>query len=586
MNPRLLAPVLGCLALCARGWASQDVAQRSQPWPARVIELAESLPVQDGGRVKPLSTFAGFTLLRLNGKRSLMAPDGEKLAPVEWLLDVLFFPETAALYPVFLVQNAEVIQAIGVADGGKKKRDRYAFEELRAGLPRLFELAHEYGVIEAEERSAFQSQVVALAENVLAFVRLTRHELIALIPPDAPVEQEAEWLTPAELVSRADQGRIALAHAEVLQGFEALLQDGGDLAAFECDLAGLHGHLVRLAGSRGEYAKIGLEVGYTKARLLAWSLALFVLAFFAAAFLWLRPKSRFLYAAVSASVLGATLVLCAAIVLRCWIRGRPPVSTLYETVLFVTAVGAGVALFVESINRQRIAVSAAACLGMVGLFIANGYETLDKQDTMPSLVAVLDTNFWLATHVTAITTGYSAGMLAALLASIYLLSKAAGWKRGEPAFYRTLGRMVYGVLCFGTVFATVGTILGGIWANESWGRFWGWDPKENGALLIVISQVAILHARMGGYLREHGVCMAGAFGGTVIAFSWWGVNLLGVGLHSYGFTSGVHTALWTYYGIQWGVVALGGVAWFRERARAAAEVRARTALSAAGKLAA
>ena len=124
------------------------------------------------------------------------------------------------------------------------------------------------------------------------------------------------------------------------------------------------------------------------------------------------------------------------------------------------------------------------------------------------------------------------------------------------------------MLCFGVIFATVGTILGGIWANESWGRFWGWDPKENGALLICISQIALLHGRMGGFLRDQGICMAAAFTGTVIAFSWWGVNLLGVGLHSYGFTSGVHTALWTYYGIQWGIVGLGAVTALAERSGA------------------
>jgi cytochrome c biogenesis factor len=209
-------------------------------------------------------------------------------------------------------------------------------------------------------------------------------------------------------------------------------------------------------------------------------------------------------------------------------------------------------------------------VGAMGMFLANKYELREAAtsgDTMPSLVAVLDTNFWLSTHVTAITIGYSAGLLAALLASVYLVAKLVGFRRADPSFGRSLARMVYGVLCFAVIFSTVGTILGGIWANESWGRFWGWDPKENGALLIVISQLAILHARMSGWLREHGICTAAALGGTVIAFSWWGVNLLGVGLHSYGFTSGVHTALWAYYWTQWSVVALGGIAWRRAIAR-------------------
>ena len=103
--------------------------------------------------------------------------------------------------------------------------------------------------------------------------------------------------------------------------------------------------------------------------------------------------------------------------------------------------------------------------------------------------------------------------------------------------------MTYGVLCFALLFSVVGTILGGIWANESWGRFWGWDPKENGALLICLSQLAILHARMGGFLKPFGVAMAAIVAGCVVAFSWWGVNLLGVGLHSYGFTGGILTAL-------------------------------------------
>jgi cytochrome c biogenesis factor len=96
--------------------------------------------------------------------------------------------------------------------------------------------------------------------------------------------------------------------------------------------------------------------------------------------------------------------------------------------------------------------------------------------------------------------------------------------------------MVYGIVCFATLFSFTGTVLGGIWADQSWGRFWGWDPKENGALLIVLWNAMILHARWGGLVRERGLMNLAIFGNIVTSFSWFGVNLLEIGLHSYGFT--------------------------------------------------
>jgi len=577
---RIAWGALACVALALPA-AAQEAPARRAPWPERVVELAGALPVQDGGRLKPLSTLASFTLLRLNGKRSATGLDGERLGAVEWLLDVLFFPEIAVRQPVFIVSDVDAVAAIGLSTEGKRKRDRWTYAELQPGMPKLFSLAHDYDAIESKSRTTLQQQVVDLAGNVMGFLRLARFldfahvgnassaDALALIAPGTSVPPGGDWLTPADVLGRLGPGSAPPPeHAAVITGLQTLVDLRDDPSGFESALVTLHARLVALAEARGEYERVPLERTYYRLDLLGWSLMLFVVAFLAASFSWLRPKSRFLPRVTSGAVLTATLLLTAAIVMRCVIRGRPPVSTLYETVLFVTATGTIVALFLEWVQRSRVAVSAAAALGMVGLFLANGYETLDKQDTMPSLVAVLDTNFWLATHVTAITIGYSAGMLAALLGSIYLLGKLVGWKRHDPAARRDLARMVYGVLCFAVIFAVVGTILGGIWANDSWGRFWGWDPKENGALLIVITMLVILHARRGGYIRDHGTCMAAAFLGTVVAFSWWGVNLLGVGLHSYGFTSGIHSALWTYYGLQWGVVGLGAVAQWRERSDA------------------
>ncbi len=130
--------------------------------------------------------------------------------------------------------------------------------------------------------------------------------------------------------------------------------------------------------------------------------------------------------------------------------------------------------------------------------------------------------------------------------------------------------MTYGMLAFGLLFSVVGTILGGIWANDSWGRFWGWDPKENGALMICLAQLAILHARLGGYLKTFGIAMATVVQGVVVAFSWWHVNHLGIGLHAYGFTQGVITTLTISYVVESLVLVAGFSYLFRRGSGASA----------------
>ena len=173
----------------------------------------------------------------------------------------------------------------------------------------------------------------------------------------------------------------------------------------------------------------------------------------------------------------------------------------------------------------------------------------------------------LATHVTIINIGYAAGLVSAIIGIIYLTGRFFGMLRGKTNkdFNQVLTRMNYGVICFCLFFSLVGTVLGGIWANYSWGRFWGWDPKENGALMICLWTLVILHGRMGGMIREIGIHMNSLVLAIIVTFSWWGVNNLGVGLHSYGFTEGVWGSLYTSWMVL-GVFMLMGVAvWFQER---------------------
>jgi ABC-type transport system involved in cytochrome c biogenesis permease subunit len=229
-----------------------------------------------------------------------------------------------------------------------------------------------------------------------------------------------------------------------------------------------------------------------------------------------------------------------ALIARMVIMGRPPVTNLYSSAIFIGWVAVGTCLVLEFLFRNGISVVVAGACGFATMIIAH---LLATGDTMEVLQAVLDTNFWLATHVVCVTMGYAATYLAGLFAMGYILCRWLG--RSVPSLdaslFKTLAQIVYGVVCFAMLLSFTGTVLGGIWADQSWGRFWGWDPKENGALLIVIWNALILHARWSGLVKERGMCVLAVAGNIITTWSWFGTNMLGVGLHSYGFMAG---ALW------------------------------------------
>ena len=254
------------------------------------------------------------------------------------------------------------------------------------------------------------------------------------------------------------------------------------------------------------------------------------LRFFSLAFPgWLEPalnRSAFYL------LLLALAIHTFGLVSRMYLQERPPVTNLYSSAIFIGWGAVIVALILERIFRDGIGAACAGAIGFITLIIA--HHLAGSGDTLEMLQAVLDTNIWLATHVVAITTGYSAMFLAGMLAIIYVI-RGVFTRSLKKETADSLARMTYGVVCFATLFSFVGTVLGGIWADQSWGRFWGWDPKENGAVLIVLWCAIILHARWGGFIRQRGLMIMAIFGNVVTSFSWFGVNMLGVGLHSYGF---------------------------------------------------
>jgi len=230
----------------------------------------------------------------------------------------------------------------------------------------------------------------------------------------------------------------------------------------------------------------------------------------------------------------AAVIHTCGLIFRMWLEGRPPVTNLYSAAVFVGWGAVILGLILERIYRDGIGNVVASSVGFVTLLVAGGLSL--SGDTMEMLQAVLDTNFWLATHVVIITIGYSATFVAGFLAIVYVVRDFVANKVPFDKTNRSsLTKMIYGIVCFATLFSFVGTVLGGIWADQSWGRFWGWDPKENGALMIVIWNAAILHARWGGIIRERGLVAMAIFGNAVTAWSFFGTNMLGIGLHSYGF---------------------------------------------------
>ena len=239
-----------------------------------------------------------------------------------------------------------------------------------------------------------------------------------------------------------------------------------------------------------------------------------------------------------------------------WLEGRPPVTNLYSSAIFIGWGSVGLGLLLEKFWRNAIGLVVGSSLGFVTLVIAHNLA-LDG-DTLVMLQAVLDTNIWLATHVVIVTLGYASTYVAGFLAMLYVVRGV--FTRGlDEATGRSLTRMTYGIVCFATLFSFIGTVLGGIWADQSWGRFWGWDPKENGALIIVLWNALILHARWGGLVRERGLMNLTIAGNIVTSWSWFGTNMLGIGLHSYGFMSGAFLWLGGFILSQLAFIALGSL---------------------------
>ena len=563
------------------------------------------IPVVANGRTKPLDSVARNTLLLLQGRQRVVTPAGDTLAPTQWMLDVFFRPELADTYQHFEIVHPGVLDVLNLApeDGAGKKR--FAYTQLTPKLQEIDRQAELAAGVEAPQRTSYQRAVLNLRDHVILYQQL-KHSLVMpdgsdflgdllrlqdnlsagiaavraketgkdgnpelaaftmeigskflrmeqignlLVIPPAPGSADATWKKAGDTLLGTFQSGSVNVTALAFAGLQHTWKNQQP-EQFNTLLLKQRAESARAFAS--VLKKTDAETLFNRAEPFYTSMHLYVLTFLLAVCSWLKwPES--LQRSAFYLVLLAWVATTAGIALRMWLEGRPPVTNLYSSALFVGWGAVGLCLILEKIFKNGIGSVAAGLTGFCTLLIAHHLSL--SGDTLEMMRAVLDSNFWLATHVVMITTGYAATFLAGFLAIIYIcrgvLTRSLDKRTAD-----TLVRMVYGIICFATLFSLVGTILGGIWADQSWGRFWGWDPKENGALIIVIWNAIILHARWGGIARTRGIMALAIFGNIVTSWSWFGTNMLGVGLHSYGFMDQAFIALVVFVATQLVLIGL------------------------------
>jgi ABC-type transport system involved in cytochrome c biogenesis permease subunit len=576
------------------------------------------LPALLNGRVQPLDTVARNSLLGISGTSTLTGSSGVPMSAAEWLLEAMTKPELADQRKIFRVQHPDLAGKLGATSEGLVK---FSFNELTNQYQYIKEQAQ--GIFDAEnvkgedaekEQTALQKDVLHLYSSIQLYYRIKnslepegtgdfqkeledyqaslpagraalensdagkpasqedlqrimssfrRYEQLSqiaypwLIPP-APGRPRQDWSNiGTNLMQSAATGTVsapAMDYAKMAAAFHA-----DKPAAFNQALADYRVWL-QSNGLTSELSASGRESFFNQIQPFYVSMVVCVAALIMGCLYWINlspvaRKSGFQLLILS------FVIYTFALLFRMYLQGRPPVTNLYSSAVFIGWAAMLFGIFLERIFSGCIGLVCAGIIGFISLNIAHHLALQDlwisagRGDTMEMMRAVLDSNLWLSTHVVVVTLGYAAMFVAGLLA---VISIARGFftRSITPELGATLARMVYGIICFATLFSFAGTVLGGIWADQSWGRFWGWDPKENGALLIVLWNGMILHARWGGMIKGRGLMAMAVFGNIITSFSWFGVNMLGIGLHSYGFMDAAFRWLMIFDATQVAVIIL------------------------------
>jgi cytochrome c-type biogenesis protein CcsB len=491
--------------------------------------------IQERGRVKPIDTFATETVLFVTGRRSWRATDGKKLPAVEILFSWLFRFDLDWEEEEFIrVDYSPLKKALNLDE----KKQYFSPKALR-DLPALRPMMREIMAKEQrkEKLNELEQKVVHLQNQKGALDSIMAGQAMTILPH--PKDQNEAWLPISALTERAAlpyPGEATQKFAnELKQMMESYIASRPQ--EFNSSVLAIS-HTLRndlAAGNYPSQSELSREVHYNHLRPFRWAWILYTMAFIFLVAHLVSKNTALKYVGMGGLFLAFAFHVY-GFVLRCLIAGRPPVTNMYESVVWVTW---GCVLFsfvIWAMYKTAVIPAAAAVFAVVGLVIADNLPNILDPGIHP-LEPVLRSNMWLTIHVLTITLSYAAFALSLCLGNVVLGNYLLRPERTE--IIQAYSLYMYRAIQIGVVLLAAGTILGGVWADYSWGRFWGWDPKEVWALIALLLYLAVLHGRFTGWLRGFGFVATTVVSFLGVLMAWYGVNfVLGVGLHSYGFGSG------------------------------------------------
>ena len=496
------------------------------------------LAIQDSGRRKPVDTFARETLIRITGRSSYTDKTGRKWRPNDFVLSAQLETHDWKNEPMVLVSFGKLKEQLGL----DKTQRRFSFAQL-VGSSELNRLANEAQARRKAEQplDRLQQETMSVSERLALFAHMMDGSALLIIA--APQNETDPWVMPSEFSRYYTDAKFAPVQTQLQALANAYSQNDG--FSFSRAASQLRQGLRALSPRiYPQDRQLQLEYFYNHFAGFYRAIWCYGIAFVILIAAHLRKRgAALLNIGVAVAILGLAFQ-ASGIVMRCMIAGRPPVTNMYESIIWVSFAVSFFGMIFFARYRTPVYLLAALPVTLIALLLVHQMP-IAMPSSIDPLVPVLRDNFWLTIHVLTITLSYAAFALAMGFGHIllwrYARNPAAASADAPMHFW------LYRVLQLGVLLLAAGTILGGVWANYSWGRFWGWDPKETWALIALLCYILMLHGRLAGWWTEFGLVVASVVCFLAVLMAWYGVNfVLGKGLHSYGFGIGGETYVATF----------------------------------------